>query len=271
MIKRILMAAVLLPVSLILVFMENRYPFLIFVSIALTAALNEMYVMFDKKNMKNFRMVGLMFGAVIYAMLILDFKMWLYFYAVALFIMGLFALLLITRDVESFPKIIYTIAPVFFISTLGAFGILLRQLENGSWWLFVLFALTMSYDAGAYFIGSAMGRHKLIPELSPGKTVEGAAGGMIINAAVITALYFFVLPEVLSDIPDMLMHLIILSVIMSVVGQGGDISVSVIKRFTGVKNASNILPGHGGVLDRIDSLLFNAPVLYFYIKSFLAV
>ena len=114
-------------------------------------------------------------------------------------------------------------------------------------------------------MGSAIGKHKLIPELSLGKTIEGCIGGIVINIIVAAIISYTVLPKGFIA----LHHVMILALLLSVTGQIGDIAESVIKRYSGVKNSSDLLPEHGGALDKIDSMMFNAPVLYFYIKTFL--
>ena len=117
-------------------------------------------------------------------------------------------------------------------------------------------------DAGAYFAGKALGKHKLIPAISPGKTVEGLIGGIVAAAgfgALSTVWFFPELPYQFS-IP--------LAVVMAVVGVLGDLAESAIKRGSGAKDAATILPGHGGLLDRLDSLLFNAPILYYFAKFY---
>jgi phosphatidate cytidylyltransferase len=115
---------------------------------------------------------------------------------------------------------------------------------------------------GAYFAGKALGKHKLIPAISPGKTVEGLIGGIVAAAgfgALSTVWFFPELPYQFS-IP--------LAVVMAVVGVLGDLAESAIKRGSGAKDAATILPGHGGLLDRLDSLLFNAPILYYFAKFY---
>ena len=182
----------------------------------------------------------------------------------ACFLIMLFVIVILSKDINNFPKIINTIFPVIYIAGLGSFNIHLRLMENGYYWIFLLFLYTFVYDGGAYFAGSFFGKNKLIPEISPGKSIEGCIGGVIISVITVVIIKFTYLP---ADIlgPHTLIHLIILAVLLSVSGQAGDLAASVIKRFCGVKNSSNLLPEMGGVLDKIDSTLFNAPVLFFYI------
>jgi len=120
------------------------------------------------------------------------------------------------------------------------------------------FLVIMGSDTGAYYVGKAFGKHKLAPAISPGKTWEGAVGGLAASLlmAAIAHFWFF------RDLP--LKWAVSLALVMSVVGVFGDLTESALKRGAGAKDAANILPGHGGLLDRLDSLLFNAPVIYYF-------
>ncbi|MFN0119934.1 MAG: phosphatidate cytidylyltransferase, partial [Blastocatellia bacterium] len=125
------------------------------------------------------------------------------------------------------------------------------------------FLVIFAGDTGAYYVGRAFGRHKLAPRISPGKTIEGLAGGLLANAlAVVISKYtFFPGLELSLGIP--------LALAMGVLGVIGDLCESMLKRGAGAKDAGQIIPGHGGILDRLDSLLFNAPLLYYFHVLFL--
>ena len=125
---------------------------------------------------------------------------------------------------------------------------------------FALF-LIWATDSGAYFCGSAFGKRKLLPAISPNKTVEGALGGIM--SAVLVALIFFFSTDLKNEIT--LPALLAGSVILSVFGQIGDLVESALKRYYRVKDSGKLLPGHGGILDRVDSWLFVFPVLYFFL------
>ena len=128
--------------------------------------------------------------------------------------------------------------------------------------------LTWSTDTGAYFVGRSMGRHKLIPSVSPAKTVEGAIGGVIV--AVIAAwLYMTFLLKPMAQLTMLPVGLTVFAIIVSVVAQVGDLAESLFKRDAGVKDSSTLLPGHGGILDRFDSLLFVLPAAYVLLGIFL--
>ena len=132
---------------------------------------------------------------------------------------------------------------------LGSFG-----WEAGTGWLLVLFGLVWSCDTGAYFIGRAIGRRKLHPTISPGKTVEGFVGG-IVSAALVTV----ALGWLLVDLPVVIG--LLTGAVTAAVAQAGDLAKSLLKRAADRKDSGTLLPGHGGMLDRVDSLLFAAPTL----------
>jgi phosphatidate cytidylyltransferase len=124
-------------------------------------------------------------------------------------------------------------------------------------WLLVLIAVS---DSGQYYCGRAFGRHKLAPAVSPAKTVEGAVGGVVV-ATMAGAL---TLPWVLPGVPFAMAAGV--SLVLALAGIVGDLFESLLKRSAGVKDSSNLIPGHGGVLDRIDSHLFAAPVFYIFLR-----
>ena len=129
-------------------------------------------------------------------------------------------------------------------------------------------ALTWATDTGAYFFGRTFGTHKLIPSVSPGKTVEGAFGGVLV-AVVFAWLYVLFVLRPLAQLSMLPLGLTVFAIIISVVAQTGDLAESLFKRDAGVKDSSRLLPGHGGILDRFDSLLFVLPVAYVLLGYFL--
>lgn len=144
-----------------------------------------------------------------------------------------------------------------YLGGLSAFILGLRLLPEGGGWLLVLTAITAGSDTGAYYIGRAWGKAKLCPVISPNKTRAGGVGGFVfaVPAAILFAALF------LSDPPWL--FIIVAATLLTAAGIAGDLTESIIKRGTGVKDSGHCLGGHGGILDRIDSLLFCGPVLYF--------
>lgn len=149
-----------------------------------------------------------------------------------------------------------TIAGGLYIGLGMAHMVLIRQLANGQAWIWLVFVSTWGADSAAYLAGYTLGRHKLWPRHSPKKSWEGLFGGIgggLLGAAAIAAF---------SNLG--LINLLLIGAIIPIAGLYGDISISMMKRHVGVKDSSNLLPGHGGVLDRIDSLLFVSVVVYYY-------
>ena len=125
--------------------------------------------------------------------------------------------------------------------------------------------LTWASDTGAYFVGREFGRRKLIPSVSPGKTLEGALGGLLFTMLAAWLLGRYALPEV-TRLGMTHAAALTFGALISVAAQAGDLAESLLKREAGVKDSSRIIPGHGGVLDRVDSLLFTLPLGYFLIE-----
>ncbi len=151
---------------------------------------------------------------------------------------------------------------LLWVGFLGAHLMLLRELPQGNAWLLILTGITAGSDSGAYYSGRALGRHKLSPLISPNKTVEGAIGGVITGILIAALLAMLLLPIVPWS------FLIVIAFVLAVVGICGDLVESVIKRATGTKDSGTILGGHGGILDRADSILFAAPILYYSLLVF---
>ncbi len=154
-----------------------------------------------------------------------------------------------------------------FLTTLAKIRLVFSPYE-----VLLPFLFAWITDSGAYFTGRAFGKHKLAPHLSPKKTVEGSLGG-IISCILCSLLYIWILNTIFSySIFDEhnYLYITIISVIASIVSQFGDLALSAIKRDFGIKDYGNILPGHGGILDRFDSTLFAAPVVY-YILCFIKI
>ena len=150
------------------------------------------------------------------------------------------------------------IGGVLYIGIPGSFFILIRNLPDiGLAWTVMAMLTVWATDTGAFFVGTAIGKHGFFTKISPKKTWEGAIGGFVCATLTMLVLGAFI------DLP--IIHRILFGLGLSVVATIGDLAESLIKRQTGVKDSSNIIPGHGGLLDRIDSLLFAAAFAYYYL------
>lgn len=145
-----------------------------------------------------------------------------------------------------------------YLPLMLSYFIFIRHWEDGVLWIFFILMLTISGDVCAFYFGRTLGRHKFSPLVSPGKTVEGAMGS-ITGSVVACIIYKMVL---LPSLP--LLHAVALALVGNCISQLGDLCESAIKRSAGVKDSGRIFPGHGGILDRLDSLIFLAPFIYYY-------
>ena len=182
-----------------------------------------------------------------------------WFFVVALFLLFLHHL---TGRRDILATVRYLGAGSFsllYVPLLTSFMVLLRGGAGGQWWILFLFAVIWGNDIFAYYTGRSIGRHKLSRVVSPKKTIEGAIGGLV-GGIVVAVVFRYAL---FSD--RGVVELAVLALLLGLVGQAGDLFESMIKRSAGVKDSGFIVPGHGGILDRIDSLLFCLPLLYCYI------
>lgn len=158
-----------------------------------------------------------------------------------------------------------TVLGIVYVVFFFHFAVLIDECDYAHNYIWLVFIIAFCTDIFAYFTGRFLGKHKLCPKLSPKKTVEGAVGGMI-GAMIFSLMFgnFFLEPGHTMNV-----HFILMTLIGSVISQLGDLSASAFKRKMGIKDYGNLIPGHGGILDRFDSVLFVAPYLYFYITLIL--
>ncbi len=178
--------------------------------------------------------------------------------AVNLVVAGLISVLTFKHNPTVIEIIQKQVQGIVYIPFLLCFLVLIRRDPRGMIWIFLILAIIFAGDISAYYFGSYLGRHKLNPAVSPGKTIEGAIGGLVGNLLAGCVVVYFFLPE-LSWAPAVLFFLT-----AGIAGQVGDLFESEFKRTSRIKDSGGILPGHGGFLDRIDALLFASPVAYLF-------
>jgi phosphatidate cytidylyltransferase len=188
----------------------------------------------------------------------------------ATILVSLICLLRRSSGETTFRNWAWTITGALYVGWMLSYWLNLRGLENGWNWVYIAMFTTFANDTGAYFIGRSRGKHKLAPVISPSKTWEGAIGGLVsaILAAVIIATILSRLSQQLSQIPPFTFQywqIVLLGLLIGFFAQLGDLTESLLKRNTGVKESGNLLPGHGGILDRFDSLIFVGAVVYYYV------
>ena len=190
--------------------------------------------------------------------------------------LALFAASIWARGVSGRPlaAVAVTVLGVIYTGAMISFGYGIRHHEYtvgaaaGTALLGLPMVLTWASDTGAYFVGRAVGRRKLIPSVSPGKTVEGAIGGLLATVLVTWLYVAFVLRPV-AQLGMRPVNVILFGIAISVAAQVGDLAESLLKREAGVKDSSRLIPGHGGVLDRLDSMFFVMPVAYLLLAAML--
>jgi len=153
----------------------------------------------------------------------------------------------------------WAVPGVAYIGFLGAHLVLLRELDDGGKWVFLVLLGTWSTDTFSYFAGRAFGRHHPVPGISPGKTDEGFIAGYAGGFASIMVL------DVALDLPMSTMEAAVLGLLFPAAAMIGDLAESIIKRGAHIKDTSELVPGHGGFLDRLDSILFTAPLVYYFV------
>ncbi len=155
-----------------------------------------------------------------------------------------------------------TVAGIFYLGWIGGYLVSLRSVPDGEWWTLTALPAIWAADGGAYFIGRTFGRHQLSPRVSPKKTWEGYLGGIVVGTAVtalLARLWHARVPAITIE------RGALMGLVVSVLAPVGDLGESMLKRQFGWKDSSNLLPGHGGFLDRIDSTLWAAVIGYYFI------
>ena len=180
---------------------------------------------------------------------------------------GLVAIVLLTAMVIKYPKysiidVALTFFPVFYIAILFSFIMMTRDAAHGIFWVWLIPISAWGSDTCAYFTGITLGKHKLAPQLSPKKTIEGSVGG-VIGAGIMGYIYTLGYTSYSASFLRQYTVLVVIAVMLSaILSQIGDLAASAIKRYFKEKDFGYLLPGHGGILDRFDSLLFVAPAIY---------
>jgi phosphatidate cytidylyltransferase len=265
--RRVASGVVFVPLF-IAVTRAGGFAFLAFVDLVIVLGMLEFYGMMRTKGMHPYRGIGVVSGITLSTYIF--FRSGQYANFVFTFIvLALMGLELTRRDNRrAVFHVSTTIFGVVYVAFLSSHFVLLRELPNligapyeqGASFVFLVVAVTWASDTGAYTVGSLFGSHMLLPRVSRHKTWEGAAGGVLFGAVAgwissVTFAGYLLAWEGVA-----------MGVLASVVGLLGDLFESMLKRDAQVKDTSHLIPGHGGVLDRFDSLLFTAPLIYYFLK-----
>ncbi len=270
MLRRFVTACVGIPVVLFIIASLGKEVFLLVVLTVTAIALHEFFNMALSREAAIKRWTGIILGClVVLAVFVGSNYSWAGTRGASFIVPGCFVFSVcilffyhITLDSDitgAGKRLALTVFGIVYIPLLFSYVILIRNLSNGVDLLFLLLFVTWAGDTGAYIIGKWQGRHALSRSISPQKTVEGALGGLVFG--ILTALLCRMVFLKSISIPDCL----IMGIGINFMNQFGDLSESLLKRTFDVKDSGFIVPGHGGMLDRIDSLLFAAPFLFYYV------
>lgn len=288
-VKRVLTAVVLIPLVLILV-LRAPIPVLAFVAgVVALLAIRELLKLSEGYNIRPFRTPTYIFCALFFVLIAaypqatdtLSTAGFAYFALAAAMIAPFLFLVLGMRSAvlaSGFPAAMVSVFAFVYVALPMASLVQMREQWRGGFFLVYLLLVVWAGDIFAYFIGKAFGRHRMSPRVSPKKTWEGAIASVVASVAVGFAMFhnaatistvllrahLIEQKDGLFAAPESLAPIIILSIVLNVAAQFGDLVESLIKRGAGMKDSGAILPGHGGMLDRIDALLFAAPVLWCY-------
>ncbi len=234
------------------------------VLLATFLGLREYYALAFPRSTRSERTVGIGLGLIL--SLVLSFggmKEISPFMVIVLLVLAVF-FMAASQDLSStISKMGIALFGIFFVGFLLAYVSLIRNMPNGRRWVLFLILTVWAGDIFALLSGSFLGRHKLYPKISPNKTFEGLAGGIL--GSILVALAFSRL-----FIPDLKMGTCVLFAVgLAILGQLGDFTESMLKRSAQVKDSGTLFPGHGGMLDRLDSFLFSAPFLHYSLLYFL--
>ncbi|GAB6137622.1 phosphatidate cytidylyltransferase [Halanaerobaculum tunisiense] len=258
--ERILSGLIGIPL-LILIFKIGGWAVLGLNLVIVTLGLQEYYKLVANKGVTPSRGLGILLGGLLSIICYLDLGLANLF---TLLVLGLIIILLKQILVKLDQSVILATATTYFgvlyIAGLFSHLSLLYNLEAGALLVWLPIVATWLTDTGAYFTGLNWGQHALAPQISPNKTIEGALGGILgsVLGTLIFSLYFNL----------GYLEAVILGILIAVVAQLGDLAASAFKRDAQIKDSGDLIPGHGGLLDRIDSLLFALPIVYYYLQVF---
>lgn len=261
--SRILTALVLVPPLLAILFFAPVWSFLVLAEVVALLVAHEFYGVAEHRGYRPYRMTGYLGAAFLTASFHPEVIETLWMMLLLLLAVGISGLLRGRPGPTTIGESAVTVMGAIYAGLLTGTIVGLRCVipdTEGRYWVFFLLAVVMFGDTGAYYTGRSIGRRPLARTLSPKKTVEGLIGGMVASVLVAALIGPWLLPGL-----DWL-RASVLGLVLAVLGVLGDLFESLLKRSVGIKDASSLFLGHGGILDRLDSLLFAAPALLFYVR-----
>jgi phosphatidate cytidylyltransferase len=266
---RIISAVVFLPILIVTLWRGAPVYFAALAAVAIVLGLIEYYRLSERVGARAGRVTGLLASAALLLAFYRGQHELIVAILAALVIAEMTLQMVANNDLRgTLTAAAATVFGVAYVAVLGGYLIALRMIADPGTQLpakllSLFFLIVFAGDTGAYYTGRALGRHKLAPRISPGKTVEGLIGGLLANVAAAVIAHYTFFPELKLN------HAVPLALVMGALGVIGDLCESMLKRGAQTKDAAQIIPGHGGVLDRLDSIVFNAPVMYYYYVIFM--
>jgi len=261
--QRIITAFVGLPLLIAAIWFGTPWFALIVTAMAIVGAL-EFYRMSQNANVKPNIYLGILWVALLVISPYCPYSLTTPLLITSVMVISLICILFWPSKEKAFGNWAWTIAGIFYVGWMLSHWVGLRILENGREWVFFTFFATIATDTFAFFVGRAWGKHPMSPTISPSKTWEGAIGGFvgtILISLIVKAI--FSLPA--FSLPINYWQAALLGGIISIFAQLGDLTESLLKRNTKTKDSGRLLPGHGGILDRIDSIIFSGVVAYYFV------
>jgi len=259
--KRVITALCIIPLLITAVWFDQPLPwFTILVAIWGLLAVLEFYKLANTSKVSSLTYFGLIWTLLFILSPHFNYDLAIPLLLTSAVVLSLICLLWQPQKEGAFIGWAWTIAGILYIGWLLSYFVALRGLDNGREWVFLALFTTFGSDTTAFFVGRALGKHHLAPRISPSKTWEGAiagAFGSIIVSLILVNLF---------SLPLNYGWTILLGLLISILGQLGDLVESLLKRNMGVKDSSRLIPGHGGFLDRIDSVVFAGIVVYYYVS-----
>ncbi|MDD5594849.1 MAG: phosphatidate cytidylyltransferase [Candidatus Omnitrophica bacterium] len=261
-IKRILTSIVLIAIIFATVFITWFFNLMMIVFII--TGLYEFFTMLEKKGISAYKYFGIIMGSTIPISIISHFELTKKWELLFIILTLLFLIVMLFKRRKNSGVVVdisTTVFGILYVSWFFSFLIKIRNFHDGIGLFITVLTITKLGDIGAYLVGSRFGKNPLIPRISPNKSIEGSFGGLVFS--ILGALACSPLIKMGN------FHAVLIGLVLGILGQLGDLSESLIKRDCQVKDSGTTLPGMGGVLDVMDSLLFTAPVFYFYISIIL--
>lgn len=262
--RRVIASLAVTSLAYLAIFIFPNWIFCLVVMLFVCVALYEFFSIVEKNGIVVYKYFGIIAGAVIPIAIYLHLgggytNLEPFFIVIACLFMFVLQLIRKESAKNHLTGVALTLLALFYISWFLSFLIKIKYLPGGTGLVAFVIIVTKMGDIGAYFIGKRFGRHALIARISPRKTKEGALGGLVASVAAA-----FLCRTFLVDFSHV--HVLLLGFLLGIIGQVGDLAESLFKRDFEVKDSGSELPGLGGVLDVLDSLLFTIPIFYFYIK-----